>query len=46
MVKQVLCENVVDVRRMISRVMAVVLVVEENVLRLICEYSLQSGRSL
>ena len=44
-VKEELCEEVVEVRRVSDRVMTVV-VFEEDVLRLICGYALQSGRSL
>ena len=40
-----LCE-VVEVRRVSDRVMSVMLVFEDDVLRLICWYSLQSGRIL
>ena len=39
-------EKVVEVRRVSDRVMRVVVVFEEDVLRLICGYALQSGRSL
>ena len=45
MVKTELCEKVVEVRVVSDRVMAVV-VFEEDVLRLICWYTPQSGRSL
>ena len=38
--------EVVDVRSKSDRVMAVALDLEEDVLRLICGYDLQSGRSL
>ena len=41
-----LCEVVVDKRRVIDRMMAVVLVFEEDVLRLICGYAPQSGRKV
>ena len=44
--KEELCEKVVDVRRVSDRVMTVVVVYEEDMLRLICAYDLQSGRSL
>ena len=37
-----LCENVIEVRRLSGRVVAVV-VFEEDVLRLICGYAPQSG---
>ena len=43
MVKEDLCEKVTEVRRVSDRVMTVVLF-EEDVLWLICEYALQSGR--
>ena len=46
MVLEVLCEKVVEVRRETDRVMPVVAVFEEDVLRLIRGYALQSGRSL
>ena len=46
MVKVELCEKVVEVRRVGDRVMAVVVVFEEDVLRLICRDAQQSGRSL
>ena len=45
MVKEELCEKVVEVRRVSERVMIVV-VLEEDVLRLICGCAPQSGRSL
>ena len=45
-VKEDLCEKVVEVRRVSYRVMTVVVVFEEDVLRLICWYALQSGRIL
>ena len=41
-----LCEEVVEVRRVSDRVMIVVLVFEEDVLRLIYGYAAQSGRCL
>ena len=44
MVKEELCEKVVEVRRVSGRVMTVV-VFEEDVLRLICGCALQGGRS-
>ena len=44
MVKEELCEKVVEVRRVCDRVMTVVF--EEDVLRLICGYAPHSGRSL
>ena len=45
MEKEELCENVVGVRIVNDRVMEVVLVFEEDVMRLICWYALRSGRS-
>ena len=45
MVKEEHCEKAVEVRRVCDRMMTVV-VFEENVLRLICGYSPQSGRFL
>ena len=41
-----MCEKVVEVRRVNYRVMAVVLVFEEDVLRLVCGHTPQNGRSL
>ena len=41
-----LCEQVVEVRRVSDRVMTLVIAFEEDVLRLICGYAPQSGRSL
>ena len=46
MVKEELCEKDVEVRRVSGRVIAVVVVFEEDVLRLICGNALQSERSL
>ena len=46
MVKEELCEKVVEVRRVSDRVMTAVVVLEEDVLKLICGYALQSGRTL
>ena len=46
MVKDELCEKVVEVRRVSDRVMNVVVFFEEDVLRLICGYARQSGTSL
>ena len=43
MVKDDLCEKVVDVGRVSDRVMTVVVVFEENVLRLVCGCAVQSG---
>ena len=40
-----LCEKVVEVRRVIDRMMTVVVVFEEDVQRLICWNAPQSGRS-
>ena len=45
MVKEVLCENVMAVRRVSDEVMNVVVVLEEDLLRLICVYALQCGGS-
>ena len=45
MVKEVLCEKVVEVRMVSDRVMTVVFF-EGDVLRLICGYDPQSGRCL
>ena len=42
--KEALCEQLVEVQRVSDRVMAVVLVFEEDVLRLICGYAAQTGR--
>ena len=44
-VKEELCEKMVEVRRVSDRVMTLV-VFEEDVLRLICGYTPQSGRSM
>ena len=42
MAKEKLCKKVIEVRRISDRVMTVVVIVfEENALRLICEYALQ-----
>ena len=46
LVKDELCEKVVEVRRVSDRVMTAVAVNEEDVLRLICGYAPQSVRSL
>ena len=43
--KEELCENVVEVGRVSDRVMTVVVVIEEDMLRLICGYAPQSRRS-
>ena len=43
--KEELCEKVVEVRRVNHGVIAVVMVFEENVLKQICGYALQSGSS-
>ena len=45
MVKEELCEQLVEVRRVSDRVMTVV-VFEKDVQRLICGHAPQSGRSL
>ena len=42
-VKEELCEKVVEVGRVSDRVMTVVVVFEEDVLRLICGFAPQSG---
>ena len=42
--KEVLCEKVLEERRVIERVMTVV-VLEEDVKRSICRHTLQHGRS-
>ena len=44
MVKE-LCEKVVEVKRASDRVMTAVVIFEEDMLRLICGYAPQSGRS-
>ena len=44
MVKEELCEKVVEVRRVNDRVMAVVLIFEEDMLRLICRYAPRSRK--
>ena len=44
MVNEELCMKVVDVRRVSDRVMTVVADLEDDVLRLICGYAVQSGR--
>ena len=44
MVKKELCENVVKVRRRCDRVMAIGLVFEEEVVRVICAYAPQSEK--
>ena len=44
LVKEDLCEKVVEVRRRSDRVMTVVMVLEEEVLRIICVYGPQRGR--
>ena len=45
LVKEELCENVVEVRRRCDRVMAIELVFGEEVGRVICAYAPQSGKS-
>ena len=44
LVKKELCEKVVEVRRKSDRVMAMVLVFEEEVIEVICAYASQVGR--
>ena len=44
MVKEKLCENVVEVRRRCDRVMAIGLVFGEEVVRVICAYAPRSGK--
>ena len=44
LVKEELCENVVEVRRRCDRVMAIGLVFGEEVVRVICAYAPQSGK--
>ena len=44
MVKEELCEKVLEVRSVSDRVMTVVVVFDEDVLMLICRYAPQSGR--
>ena len=44
LVKEELCENVVEVRRRCDRVMVLELVFEEEVVRIICAYAPQSGK--
>ena len=46
MVKEELCEKVVEVRRLSDGVMTLIVVFEEDVLRLIRGYAPQNGRSL
>ena len=43
--REELCEKVVKVRRKSGTVMTMVLVFEEEVIRIICTYALQVGRS-
>ena len=45
MVKEELCEKVIEVRRVSDRVTNFVVVSEEDVLMVICRYTTQSGRS-
>ena len=45
LVKEELCEKVVEVRRTSDRVMAMVLVLEEEVIRVTCAYAPHIGRS-
>ena len=44
LVKEELCENVVEVRRRCDKVMAIGLVFGEEVVRVICAYAPQSGK--
>ena len=44
LVKEELCENVVEVRRRCDRVMTIELVFGEEVVRLICAHAPQSGK--
>ena len=44
MVKEELCEKVVEVRKRCDRVLAIGLVFEEEVVRVICAYAPQSGK--
>ena len=44
LVKEELCEKVVEVRRKSDRAMTVVMALEEEVVRIICVYGSQSGR--
>ena len=44
MVKEELCEKVLEVRRVSDRMMTVVVVFEDDVLRLLCVYAPQSIR--
>ena len=45
LVKEELCKKVVEVRRKSDRIMAMMLVFEEEVMRVICAYASQVGRS-
>ena len=45
LIKEELCENVVEVRRRYDRVMAIGLVLGEEVVKIICAYAPQSGKS-
>ena len=45
LVKEELCEKVVEVRRKSDRVMTIVMAFEEEVVRIVCVYGPQSGRS-
>ena len=45
LVKEELCEKVVEVRRKSDRVMSMVIVFKEEVMRVICGYAPQSGRT-
>ena len=44
LVKEKLCENVVEVRRRYDRVVAIGLVLQKEVVRVICAYAPQSGK--
>ena len=46
LVKVELCEKVVEVRRKSDRVMAIVLAFEKEVIKVICAYAPQVGRSI
>ena len=43
--KEELCEKVVEVQRKSDRVMTVMMALEEEVVRIICVYDLESGRT-
>ena len=44
--KEELCKKVVEVQRKGDRVMTVVMVLEEEVVKIICVYGWQSGRTV